>query len=66
MAIKERISSFLKRENGRISKKSILTVGAIVGSAAVASVVVTKTVEAGLWASLTGSGKTVTISGGYT
>ena len=66
MDIKKRLSSFLKRENGRISKKSILTVGAVVGTAALASIIATKTARAGLSAWLSPSeGRPVTIHGTY-
>ncbi len=65
MGIKEKLGLFLKRENGRISKKSVLTVGAIVGTAAVASIVASKSAK-GLTAWLDPEeGRPVTIHGTY-
>jgi hypothetical protein len=45
-ALKKNISSYLKLEEGKISKESLLTVGAFVTSAAASAALLSKTVSA--------------------
>jgi len=66
LKIRHKVNEFLKQEEGRISKHSVLTMGAMVGTAAVASVVVTKSAEAAVSAWLDPiDGSTVTLHGQY-
>ncbi len=43
--IKKKLTSFVKGENGKISKQSMLTVGSIVGGAALGAAIASKTSE---------------------
>ena len=44
--IKKKISSFVMEEEGKISKQSLFTLGAFIGSAAIAAVLASKKVDA--------------------
>ncbi len=50
--IKKKISSYINSETGRITKQSIITIGAFIGTAALATLATTKTAKAGLTAEL--------------
>lgn len=50
--IKKKISSYINSETGRITKQSIITIGAFIGTAALATLTTTKTAKAGLTAEL--------------
>ncbi|MFH1399775.1 MAG: hypothetical protein ABIG95_06740 [Candidatus Woesearchaeota archaeon] len=63
---RKRVRDFVKTEEGEISKRSILTLGSIVGTAAVATVLTSKGAEATINAWLSPSeGPVVTIHGSY-
>jgi len=49
--LKKKISSYINSETGRITKQSIITIGAFIGTAALATLTA-KTVKAGLTAEL--------------
>jgi len=65
--LKKKISSYISSETGRISKQSIITIGAFIGTAALATLATTKTVKAALTAELNPKeGRPVTLIGAHT
>ena len=45
--LKRRLVAFIKKENGKISKQSMATMGTIIGTAAIGGVMAAKSVKAG-------------------
>ncbi|MFH1849272.1 MAG: hypothetical protein ABH879_03735 [archaeon] len=46
--IKKKLAAYVKSEKGKISKQSMVTVGAFIGTAAVAAALASKSVKAGV------------------
>lgn len=57
-SLKKKISSYLKSEKGKISKQSMLTVGSVIGTAAIVGALGAK--DASAETTITGEGGTVT------
>lgn len=45
-AVKEKIRAFVKSERGQVSRTSVLTLSAFLGSAAIAGIIAAKTIQA--------------------
>lgn len=66
--VKEKVSTFIRSERGQVSKHSLMTLGAFLGSAALGAILAAKTVRAGMVTITLNTepgGKVTSISGSY-
>ena len=66
--VKQKIRTFIVSERGQVSKHSLITLGAFLGTAALGAIIAAKTIKAGTVTvnlDTTGQGKVVTVRGTY-
>ncbi len=66
--VKRKVSTFIRSEQGQVSKHSLVTLGAFLGSAALGAILAAKTVSGGsvsISVNTDSGGKIVSIRGSY-
>lgn len=66
--VKRKVRTFIASERGQVSKHSLVTLGAFLGTAALGAIIAAKTIKAGTVSvslDTTGQGKVVTVRGTY-
>ena len=66
--VKKKVSTFIRSEQGQVSKHSLVTLGAFLGSAALGAILAAKTASAGsvsISVNTDSGGKIVSIRGSY-
>lgn len=66
--VKQKVRTFIKSERGQVSKHSLVTLGAFLGTAALGAIIAAKTIKAGtvtVTLDTDDSGKVVRVVGSY-